>query len=548
MFKKIIWASPFFMLVFPFNAKATCPPIVPCKVTAEASTIAGSNADQKLITFSQSITSDTTEVAQALMDMANAQAKAMGDNAQSVIATNAQLSQIELNQTLTTKRAFSDREMAHAQQMTEAAYRSAASVVSSDDTEEEFQLILDTLGDNLELSVPEVIFMLTEQMDKNKEGGKVLVQLAASKGVCSEEDVQEEGKCSIAKRVFPGKKLSALFQQCSANKRMLAEMKFKNEARAAAAGISNTATNKALERTNSAGSIIARVQNQMSLSCSPSEFKAGKCKQDISPEEYQEEMIIGNIIPGGDVSASNFSSPMSSSAPGYIEDLSENTKKEIVQQSLDREALVEDPNQRAIPLVHTYRNANQVAASLAFIDNIVSDDLVPALSPQDRRKVSSAEYQSRHLTRMAALSMVRLTLTSSLTDRAGEKMRKMLQEGSFDGEYSFEIKADLPDNKESVLGASVLDVLQDRVNKQSASLQMSDQNGASANAGNDFVSMPSSTKTLEIIVDGVMLQNEMMMKDYFMNEQIIALQAISLAQKSNSAEMVKLMENLRRGR
>ena len=534
-------------LLYSAGAAATCPPIVPCKTTAEASTIAGSNADQELIQFTQDITTSTNEVAEAIMNMANANASSLASSAQQIIATNAEMSQIRLNQDLKKAKAMSDREMSHKQHMTELAYRASATVVSPDDTKEEFELILETLDENSELSVPEIVLILQETVDKDDENGKVLVQLPASQGVCSEEDVNEEGKCAIAKRVFPGKKLQALFKQCSVQKRMLKEMQASKEARVAAATIANKDTGRALEITDSAGAVGARMVKQQQLSCTPAEFKNGLCGG-TSAEDYQEDILIGNIVPGGDVSASNFNSPSESSASGFIDDLPDDVKQDLLNQSLNRVPLNEDPNQRVVPIQHTYRNANQVMSALSFIDNLVADDIVPALSPTDRRKVQNAEYQSRHLSRVASLSMVRLVLSESMSQRVGEEMRKMILDGEFDDATKFEIAADSPDNKESVLGAGPLDILQDRVNQQAANLQTGDQNGASGNAGNDFIANPSDNDALEKVNDSLLLGNEMLMKEALMNEQLITLEAISVAQMANSAEMIRLMERLRRGK
>lgn len=532
--------------LFASSAYATCPPIVPCKTTAEASTIAGSNADQELIMFAQDITTSTNEVATALIDMANASNSSLSQNTQNIISANAELSQIQLNQELRIQKSMSDRKMAFDQQMTEAAYRSTVAVVSPDDTPEEFQLIIDALDENSELSVPEIVLMLKETMDKDDENGKVLVQLPASKGICSEADVQEDGKCAIAKRIYPGEKLRTLFQQCSVDKRVLLEKKKSNESRVAASEVVTSKTQKALETTDSTGAIGARLNRQRALSCTPSQYKSGICGG-MSPEEYQEDIIIGQIIPNGDVSASNFNSPGSTSAYGYISDLSDEAKKEIEQQSLDREPLQEDPNQRAIPLVHTYRNANQVQSAFNFIDNLVADDLIPALSPRDRRKVSNAQYQSNYLSRIAALSMVRLVMTDSASQRVGDKMREMMKSSSFEDGGGFEISIDSPGNKESVLGAGPLDILMDRVNQQTGNLQLGSQNGSSANAGNDFVANPSKADSLEKINENILLQNEMLMKEILMGEQTLILDSITLAQKANSKDMVKLMEDLRRG-
>ncbi|MAF43907.1 MAG: hypothetical protein CMI54_07090, partial [Parcubacteria group bacterium] len=58
---------------------------------------------------------------------------------------------------------------------------------------------------------------------------------------------------------------------------------------------------------------------------------------------------------------------------------------------------------------------------------------------------------------------------------------------------------------------------------------------------------PSKADALEKINENLLLQNEMLIKEYFMNEQSIVLDAISVAQKANSKEMMELMEDLRRG-
>lgn len=533
-------------MAWSLQSHATCPPIVPCKVTAEASTIAGSNADRELIMFAQNITTTTNQVAVALTDMAKANAAAMGQSAQNIVATNAEMSQIQVGQELKIKKSLSDRKMAFDQQMTENAYRASTSVVSPDDTPEEYQVILDTLGEHSSKTVPEIILLLQETMDKNEENGRVLIQIPASKGVCSKEDVENEGKCAIAKRIFPAKKLEALFKQCSIDKRLLQGKVKQNAARVVATEISSKKTAKALEVSDSAGAVGARMERQLQLSCTPIQFKSNLCGGN-SPEEYQESIVIGNIIPNGDVSASNFRTPSASSADGYITDMTDEAKKEIDQQSLDRTTLNVQPNQRVVPIVHTYRNANQVKASMDFIDNIVGDDLVSAVPATDRRKVANAEYQSRYLSRIAALSMVRLALTDSMTQRVGDKMRAMIQSGAFETANKFTISATSPGNKEDVLGAGPLDIIQDRVNQQSANLQLGDQNGLSANAGNDFVADPSKTDAMEKINEGILLQNEMLMREYLMNEQTIALEAISLVQKVNSPEMVKMMERMRRG-
>lgn len=539
---------PLLCLFYGGQAFASCPPILPCSEVGEASTIAGSNAHAELLEMTAMVAADGNSIALAIADMSKANSASINSAAQNLISSNIEMSQIQMNQKLTTEMAMADREMAHKSQMAESAYRASTSVVSPDDTKEEFQLIIDYLAEYSERSVPEIILMLQETMDKDDEMGMVLVPIKSSEGVCDPEEVAESGNCAIAKRIFPGQKLQALFRQCSTNKRMLVEQRKSNEARVASIEMSNRKTARAMNVTDSAGAITSRMQTQRELSCSPSDFRAGECGQDMTAEDYQESIIIGNIVPNGDVSASNFTSPSSSAAEGYLPGLTEDTKEDIRMQSLDREVFTADPNQRLVDINHTYRNANQVKAAVNFIDNLTADDLVPALRPQDRRRINNAEFQSRYLSRMAALSMVRLALTDSMSQRVGDKMRGLLVSGEIDTTDRFDISMDSPDFKESVEGAGALDVLADRVKQQSSNMQLSSQNGDSTNAGNDFITSPSSSNSQQKILESLHLQNEMALKEYMLLEQSNAMDAIMLTQRVNSPEMTKMMERLRRGR
>lgn len=292
--------------------------------------------------------------------------------------------------------------------------------------------------------------------------------------------------------------------------------------------------------------MMQRMQSQLVLSCTPAQYRNKLCATDMSPEEYQLDIVIGNIVPNGDVSASNFAYPSYSSAEGYLDDLDDDTRQEIQDQALDREELIENPNQKIVPFVYTYKNANQVKSAMSFIDNLAADDIVPALNPNERKQVKNAEYQSRYLGRVASLNMVRLVMSDSMNMRVGEKMREMITSGSIRNVDKFNISADSSGNKESVLGASPIDVLTYRVNKQSSNLQLSDQNGDSSNVGNSFIAEPASGDAIDKIFDSMLIQNELMLKEYMMGEQILSMEAISLAQKVNSKQMIDKLEKLRR--
>lgn len=544
LIKQMLLAS----VVVSGSAYATCPPILPCKMTGEAQTIAGSNADQELIQFAQDITTSSNEVAQSIIDGANAQAAALQQATQSVVSTEAELSQIRLKQDLQLKQALNDKHMAHQVELAESEFRANASVVAKDDTKEEFQIILDHLKDHADLSVPEIVQVLKMAYDDDDENGKVLVPIKVSEGACTEEDIQQKGLCARPKRIMPAAKLQALFKKCTLDKRILLEKEAEKESRVVAVQETDAKVGAAMHSTNAVNASANRIESQRPLSCTPNEYRNKLCATDKSIEKYQEAIVIGDIVPNGDISASNFSRPSVSSAEGYIDDLSETTREEIKKQSLNRVPLQVNPAQKVIPFTYTYRNANQVKAALNFVDNLLAEELVPALDPNARRQLQNAEYQARHIGRVAALSMARLSLMDSLSQRLGDVMRGMVNSGAMSQTDKFDISIDSPANKESVLGNGPLDLLVARVEQTSSSLRPASEDGESSNSGNDFVTSSSQGDLADKMIESLALQNEMLLKEILMNEQVLSMGAISLAQKANSKEMVELMNELRKGR
>ena len=374
---------------FPTYA-VTCPPFVPCPQKGQAKDINGSNAEQELMTFTQSISEETSLHAQTLVDAANATASSINQGANSIIAAMFEASQIEADQDMRLMRAMGEMEMAMEMHIANQDASRARAVVGPDDTKEEFEVITTALEDYEDLSVPEIILVLREEFDNDEEQGKstslsLVLRVYAMK-------MQSRLKVSvIPKRVYPSKKLQSLFKLCSIEKRAIIESIKAKNAYENALALANKATMKALESTGASDAISARMRQSKELSCSPAEFKAGYCGSTAgsTPEDYQEAIVAGKIIPNGDVSAANFTSPTTNSAEGYLP--ISVTKQDVVAEementSLDRRKLQQDPNQRAVPIEHTYRNANQVLSALMFIDNIVSDDIVPALPANDRKK------------------------------------------------------------------------------------------------------------------------------------------------------------------
>jgi hypothetical protein len=532
------------LLVFSGSAFATCP-VQPCQLTGTASTIAGSNADRTLMDLTVQMASDSTEVARAIADSTNAQMSSMSSGTQGIISTMMEMNQAAMDSKIKGDKAMLDADMAYQAELAELEYRAQISVFGKNDTKEEINLIIETLEDHTDLTVPEIIYMLKTTIDDDPEG-KIPVPIASAESICSKEDIEEKGLCSKVIKIYPSTKLEKAFKSCSAGKRLLILQEQEAVLQHAVITQSNIKTAKALKSTDSAGAASARIASVRELTCSPVKYQNGVCRKDLTPEEFQEKMIIGAIIPNGDVMASNFSTPTAMAAEGYIDDLGDETYKAIINQSLDRRRLDEQPNQKVIPLFYTYRNANQVKASMAFIDNIVGEDLIPNQSALNRRKSQNAEYQAYFLSRIASLNMVRVSLSNSMSMRVGTNMSKLIEDGSING--NFDIQTDSDAGKEDVLGAGPLDLLKNRIDRQFGNLQMSDQNSNSGNSSGSFVDNASGSDALVMQAESLRLQNELMWKSYLITEQTLSLDAITLAQKINSPEVIEYMKSLRKGR
>ena len=91
---KIKIAASMFLFSASFAVKAvTCPPIIPCNETGEASTIAGSNADIQLAEMATQISTDTNAVAQSIIDAAKTQSAALNKGASALTSTMIQVNQ-----------------------------------------------------------------------------------------------------------------------------------------------------------------------------------------------------------------------------------------------------------------------------------------------------------------------------------------------------------------------------------------------------------------------------------------------------------------------
>jgi len=529
--------------MFSTSVLAVCPPIIPCAQVGTAKTIAGSNADIKLAELSAKITTDSNAVAQAIVDGANANVAAMQTGVNGVVSSMMEMNQINLDTKMKQDKAMLDGEMDYLANQAEIDYRASTGVVSADDTPEEFDLILKFLNEYSDQSVPKVIYLLRETYDNNPEG-VIGIAIKSAKGVCTEEQMAEEGKCTVPKKIFPASKLEVLYKQCGIAKKVAVQMEIANANKQTLLKTVSKSSERSAEITDSAGAVSSRLANTREQNCSPAQYKKKVCKAELSFEEYQEQLMIGAIVPQGDVLASNFTSPSKTYAHGYIDEISDEAMDDIQSQSLDRDALEVNPEQRVVDLVDTYRNAAQVRSSFSFIDNLVGEDLVANQTSRQRRSFDSSQAQATYLSRLSALSMARTALTESLVLRLGTKMRKAVQNDTLPANPI--ITVDSVENKESITGAGELDILRDRVESQFDSFLLSSESPSEGST--DFVNNATPTDVASKQLDSLMLANELMFKRYLISEQKVNMSAVQLTQKVNSPDFVEALKELRRKR
>jgi len=532
-----------FGVFFSSAALAVCPPIVPCSTVGTASTISGSNADIKLAQLSAKITTDSNAVAQAIVDGANANVAAMQTGVNGVVSSFMEMNQINLDTKMKQDKAMLDGEMDYMANQAEIDYRANIGVVSADDTPEEFDLILKYLNEYSDQSVPKVIYLLRETYDNNPDG-IIGIPIKSAKGVCTEEQMKEEGKCTVPKKVFPASKLEVLYKQCGIAKKVEKQLQIAKKNKTSLLKVVSKSSEKSSNITDSAGAVSGRLEITREQNCSPAQYKKGFCRTDLGYEEYQEQLMIGAIVPQGDVLASNFTSPSKTYAHGYIDDISDDAMDDIQSQSLDRAAIDANPEQRVVDLVDTYRNAAQVRSAFSFIDNLVGEDLVANQTSSKRRSFDSSEAQARYLSRLASLSMARTALTESLVLRLGDKMRQAVDSDTLP--LNPVITVDSPDNKESVTGAGEMDILRDRVQSQFDTFLLSSESPSEGST--DFVNNASTTDIVSKQLDALTLANELMFKRYLISEQKVNMSAVLLTQKVNSPAFTEALKELRRKR
>lgn len=483
---------------------------------------------------------------------------------ESLIKTMAAINDAQTRDFINMTRLMLDIEMNYMSELKEREIRALTSPVSLNDTQEVYQYILHNIDEEIKSGKAHSQPLIAEmsKQDRTTNGTIIPVQIKAGESPYSQTGESCKGydpavdktpnECFYGVRDFPSEKMSKLFNECSREKRRtLASVKKAATSSTISREVGRSQDDFMKITNNLRGSAISnRIKQQADISCSISDLKSKFCHPNLSEKEFVEKVIKLEIIPNGSISSSNFLSPtpVGSVDGRYNLEMEEADLKAMNITSLDRESENASGNSNAVssntvPIVNTYRTSSQYVAAKDFVANILAKELVPNQDPASRKSTAGAMYQTRFLSRAAAMSLAEVSMNKSIEARVGKKLREEIDKGT---NFNPEVTNANGKGKviiEDINGAGYLDELADSIHKDYQKIVVNSENG---NSGIEEISLMSPEAVKEWQLSTIIRQNELSLIQYEQNERIELLLAAMLAQLTNSASEIKYIEDARR--
>jgi len=502
------------------------------------------------------------EVKQQMADNSAAEIKSMTSNNEQVVKTIVETTNAQIKDHLEMTRAFLDMEMDYMSEIKEREVRARSAPMDLDDTAEEVKFILNELDKSGKTHAQETI------ADMQKEYGKgtiIPVRIKAGENgvtatgqTCPEYDpnvhTTVEG-CFYGHKAFPADKVAKYFKECSREKRRIVSSAKKSAVQQTVANQMLKSQNKFLDFTTDLkdSQLNAKIRVQSDFSCNPKELNKKYCLKELTKETYIQKVIANEIVPNGNISSANMfkPTPVGTIDGEFTQGLTDEELKAINLGSVERtsteasgtEVAVSD---NTVPIVYTYRTSSQYVAARDFVDNILSKELIPNQTIEQRKSSSSAIYQSRFLSRAAALSIAEYSMNKSIESRIGKKLREEIDKGTNFNPYLEVDGSKGKVIKEDINGAGYLDELADSINKDYQKIVVDATNQISGNSTSESLSVMAPEKAKEWQLEALIKQNELVLEQYSQGERIEMLLAAILSQVSNSPENIKYLEDLRR--
>jgi hypothetical protein len=532
------------LLISISDAYAGCPPpeqhwaalqCIPTKVA----TIAGSNAQMKLLEIQQNMITTSANLQLGLTQAMTDSMTVMQQNTNKLISSTFTVSKEILEHETTIRRSQKDMEMAYKLEIEATKVKMKRAFMSPDDSPEETEIILNALREDTdENGVLHVSGVLKLEWDDQVATKRLPIALETGRGICTEEDI-DGGECTKSVAIEPGKKLERYFHACNTEKKLAEGMKNAEAAHDAMTQQLAKKLNETLSSTDSSTAIAAQIEDQNERNCTIEKKKNGLCGDSIPLEEMQVLYATCVINENGNLSASNLLSPSKVCGPA-ISSMDKTTYDALVHDALDNTALEEEPDQdqSAAPVVYSYNNTNQLRSALDYADNLVAMNLISNQSPKDRMKNDSLEYQSRYRSRIARLSLAQQVLLDSVGSRTGSFLSRQKIE-----DPNYESADPLAPVKESVLGGGELDVLFKNVEDAFEKVNFS---GDGSNKDAIHGQGVEGYWDKEILIQ-IISQNKLLYKQILQKEKEAMLKAAQLASEVSSPNNVLYMKKLRKG-
>ena len=466
-----------------------------------------------------------------------------------------------------------DMEMNYKTELEERKVKASQSVFSMDDSAEEAIFIINelkTIGPGTEGNYnhsQEVIAAMKAKYDDNASFKMPIRLKSASannvKGEgCAVYDPVAHKNGTLDKTCFyevpsnPGAKLQKYFTECSRLKADSVASVKKNRASSVSSSAQTKSQSSYMKKASlgSSSSSLSqtKIAHQKETSCNINEFDYKLCGTDesgaqMTKPDYFKKVIDLEIIPNGNVSASNFLAPVSvGSIDGDTGDMTDEERIAMSTSALDYKKVdgTDDPavavSTNTPKIDKTYRTSAQYFAAIDFVDNVINKEAVSGMNVTRNTNAESAQFQAKFLSRAASLSLAENSLREPIALRIGSSVSEKIEEATAAGE-NFDRTSEFV--KEDINGAGALDVLTHLVDKDYNKLQ-TDAKSAINNGGVQGLNTgPSQAGNWQ--VDALIKANHISLLQFEQNERIELLIAALLANTTNSETNIRFINSLK---
>lgn len=533
------------------------------------------DAASEIDKFGTEIEAAGKEIAETISANATAEINVMTENNALLMKHLTTISNSEMKDALKQDKMLLDMEMDYLSELNERELKASQGVMGMDDTKEEVLFILNELnvvGNGEEGAYNhshEVIAAMKSKYDDDpafmmpiriKAGD---AQTGAGEGCADYDPVAHkngtlDGSCFYGVKASPGAKLEKYFDECSRLKAQSVASVKKNMAKTVSTASQKKAQSSYLNKSQtqkSADLAQAKMVEQKETSCSVKEFGYKICGKNEDGEqlettEYLTKVIDLEIVPYGNVSSSNYLSPVAvGSTDGNIGDLTDDEMAAMVAKSLEYKKIdPTDPDSQPSvavstntpKIVKTYRTSAQYFAAQDFVSNLVNKEAVSGINVTRSTNASNAMFQSKFMARSASLSLAENSLRTAIEIRTGSSVSEKVQEATAGGD-DFNREAELV--REDINGAGSLDVMIHLVDKDYNRLQ-SDAKAVISGGGSSQVST-SPNKVGDWQVEALIKSNQLALMQFEQNERIELLLAALLANTTNSEANINYINSLK---